>query len=364
MAQQAQQSKSDDDIKWNDIKWNDIPPTPPTTFPKIWFIGYCIMTTIILPIHLIVCIINGAYKILMYIINFIFYYQTNKLLVDIKCDPSSYIIITGAASGIGKDISLLFAAKGFSLILIDISSESLQNFTKELENKFKNQKFKSLVIDLSKDKASKKIYNTIINEWKILNIVILVNCAGFGMTGDFLNQNINKIKAMINVNAICCVELGQLFGKYFVKRGYGRILQIASVASFVPGSHCAVYHATKSFIRNWAMAFQHELIGTGVGLTIMCPGPVNTKFKQNSNSDKSLIFGALKWFTYQSIDVAQSAVNATLNGKRQIVYGPLWSFIQNLLSVYGEAYNIIAVKFMWQDPKSKYRSPFKKYVYK
>lgn len=357
MAEQTQNNKKTN----ND--WNDIPPTPPTTFPLYYFIGYIIITTLILPIHLIVCVVNGIYKILMYIINKIFYYQTNQLLVDIKPSPSSYVIITGAASGIGKDISLLFAGKGFSLILIDISKD-LELYTKELQNKFKNQQFKSLVMDLSKDESPQKIYNTIINDWKLTEVVILVNCAGFGMTGDFLNQNMNKIKTMINVNAISCIQLGQLFGRYFVKRGYGRICQIASVAAFIPGSHSAIYHATKSFIRNWAIAFQHELIGTGVGVTVVCPGPVKTKFVASSNSQKSLIFGALSWFAYESIDVATCAVNATLSGKRQVIYGPLWDFVQNLLSVYGEAYNVIAVKWLWQDPKAKYRSTVNKYVHK
>lgn len=353
----AEQVSTNDENK----KWKNIPPTPPTTFPTRWFTAYTIITLLILPIHLFVAIINGIFKLIMYPINKAFYYQTNKLLKPIKASPSNYVIVTGAASGIGKDISLLFANKGFSLILIDISND-LEMCANALQNKFKAQKFRHLQIDLSENNAATQIYDTIINEWKIDKVVILVNNAGFGLTGEFLNQNIEKIKSMVSVNCIVCMELGHKFGRYFVQRGVGRICQIASVAAFIPGSHAAAYHASKAFSRNWAIALQHELIGTGVGVTCCCPGPVNTKFVKASNSEKSNVFGAFKWFTYESIDVANAAVNATLNGKREVVYGPLWLFLMNLLSFYGETYNIISAKFFWQDPDSKYRSPFDVYT--
>eukprot|EP01084_Bolivina_argentea_P196708 337195_1 len=341
-------------------EWKDIPPTPLTTFPKIYFILYTIIALILLPISTLVRCVSGLYALIMYLVNKAFYYPANKLLKPITPSPSSYVIVTGAASGIGKDMSLIFASKSFSLILIDVSPK-LEDYAKELQNKYSNQSFKHLQIDLSQTNAAKKIYNTIINEWKLFNIDILVNCAGFGLTGDFLNQNIDKVRCMVNVNSICCMELGHVFGRYFVQRGKGRICQIASVAAFYPGSHSAAYHATKSFIRNWAIAFQHELLGTGVGVTVVCPGPVRTNFMSKSNSDKALVFGALSWFNYKSIDVANAAVNATLQGKREIIYGPLWNFLQTGLGYNGEAFNIIAAKLLWQDPNSTYRSPYDNY---
>lgn len=376
----AEQDAKSNPINNKKKKWIDIPPTPPTTFPTRWFITYTIITLLLLPIHLCVALINGIYKLIMYLINKAFYFPCNRLLKPIKTSPSNFIIVTGAASGIGKDISLLFANKGFSLILIDISND-LELCANELKHKFRSQTFKHLQIDLSQSNAAATIYETIICEWKLLDIVILVNNAGFGMTGDFLNHNVDKLKRMVAVNSIVCMELAHKFGRYFVQRGVGRICQIASVAAFVPGlfcfveiyffclivwclgSHSAAYHATKAFSRNMAMALQHELIGTGVGVTCVCPGPVNTKFVKASNAEKSNVFGALNWFAYEPLDVAKAAVNATLNGKREVVHGPLWLFLMNLLSFYGETYNIISAKFFWQDPNSKYRSPYKAYAH-
>lgn len=218
-------------------EWTNIPPTPPTTFPTRWYILYIVITLLIFPINLFVAIINGIYKLIMYPINKAFYYQTNKLLKPIKASPSNYVVVTGAASGIGKDISFLFANKGFSLILIDISKD-LEACTKALPKKLKTQKFKHLQIDLSQNNAATQIYDTVIHEWKIDKVIILVNNAGFGLTGEFLNQNIEKIKSMVTVNSIVCMELGHKFGRYFVQRGVGRICQIASVAAFIPGFLC------------------------------------------------------------------------------------------------------------------------------
>ena len=218
--------------------WIDIPPTPPTTFPLRWFIAYTIFSLLILPIHLCVALINGIYKLIMYPINRAFYHKANRLLKPIEPSPSNYVIVTGAASGIGKDISLLFANRGFSLILIDISSD-IEKCASVLQTKFKNQTFRHLQIDLSQPTAATQIYDTIITEWKVMEIVILVNNAGFGLTGEFLNQNVEKIKSMITVNSIVCMELSHKFGRYFVQRGIGRICQIASVAAFIPGTlHC------------------------------------------------------------------------------------------------------------------------------
>lgn len=220
---------------------------------------------------------------------------------------------------------------------------------------------KHILIDLSKEGAADTIYASAICEWHC-DVVILVNCAGFGMTGEFLNHNVDRVRTMVNVNAMCCIELAHKFGRYFVQKGRGRICQIASVAAFVPGAHAAVYHGTKAFIRNWAIALQHELIGTGVGVTVIDPGPVRTHFVEKSNSEKSLVFGAFRWFTYESVFVANAAVNATLNGDAEVVYGPLWRALQcGFLSFYGEMFNVISCKHLWQDPESKYRSPFEVY---
>ena len=336
-------------------QWKNIPPLQATTLPFPSFIGYVAIALLLLPAHLLVMLITGIYKSMWMIINRLFFHSRRKL-TPLKRSPESYIIITGAASGIGKDIASVFVQMGFSLILID-KSPSLRESVKTLRLKYRKQWFRHLIIDLSSDNAAEEIFNTVIHHWKISDIIILVNCAGFGLTGDFLNQNVKSMRSMVNVNAICCMELAHHFGRYFVQRGKGRICQIASVAAYVPGAHVAVYHATKAFIRNWAVALQHELMGTGVGVTVVCPGPVRTKFVQQADAERSLIFGPLRWFTYSSMDTARAAVEATMSGKREVIHGVLWNAIQNgFLSFYGEIFMMIAVKLMWQDQHGECRS--------
>ena len=162
-------------------------------------------------------------------------------------------------------------------------------------------------------------------------------------------------------NWISLRPLAHYFGRYFVQKGRGRICQIASVAAFIAGPHVAVYHATKSFVRNWALALHHELLGTGVAVTVVCPGPVRTPFVEGAEAQKSLIFGPLRWFTYSSMDTARAAVDATLSGRREVVYGPLWNCIQRgFLSFYGERFNMVATKLMWQDSQRGSRSMYAK----
>ena len=333
-------------------------PLPPTTLSFPYFIGYVTIAVVMLPIHLAILVIFGTYKLLWSLINTVFSYPFYIKLQPINPSPKSYVLVTGAASGIGKDIVSIFAEMGFSLILIDISP-ALEYDAGVLRIKYQNQSFRHLIIDLSAETAAEEIFNTVIDKWKISDVVILVNCAGFGLTGDFLNQNLKTMRAMINVNAICCMELAHYFGRYFVQRGRGRICQIASVAAYVPGAHVSVYHATKAFIRNWAVALQHELLGTGVGVTVVCPGPVRTNFVSTANSQGSSLFGPLRWFTYSSMGTARAAVKATMRGRREVVYGPLWNAMQNgFLSFYGEFLMMIAVKFIMQNPQRKCRAAY------
>lgn len=195
-------------------------------------------------------------------------------------------------------------------------------------------------------------------------VVILVNNAGFGMTGVFLNQSLEKITSMCQVNGIACIQLGHLFGRYFVQRGKGRICQIASIAAYTPGPLSAAYHGTKAMVRQWALGFQHELLGTGVGVTVVCPAAVNTNFSTTSRCNLSHIFTTFKFLSYSPKEIAKYAVDATLSGKREVFVGPLAASAHYILSLYGEAYNIIACRFCWASPVKQYRSAFEKYEYK
>ena len=213
--------------------------------------------------------------------------------------------------------------------------------------------------------APNDIYTKITKEWKLKNIAILVNNAGFGLTGEFLNQNIQRIETMINVNVMACIRLGHLFGRHFVKQGYGRIMQICSVAAYVPGSHASIHHATKSMLLSWCKSFQMELASTGVGITIISPGPVKTNFIKASDSQRSLVFkDKCRCLTATPAYVAKKSVNATLKGKREIMVGSsIMTLGQSFLGNMGTTFNMLSVKLFWQNNIQKSRSLYKKFNY-
>lgn len=185
-------------------------------------------------------------------------------------------LITGASSGIGKEISLYLNELGYDLYLVSKDK-------KKLDKEFKNIKgsITTIEVDLSKEENCINLYEQLKNE----NIDILVNNAGFGDTGNFIETNLNKELDMINVNIKAYHILMKIFLQDFTKRGYGRILNVASMSGFMPGPYMATYYATKSYIIKLSLAVYEELkqMNSKVKISVFCPGPVKTNFTKNAH---------------------------------------------------------------------------------
>jgi len=197
------------------------------------------------------------------------------------------VLVTGASSGIGKEFAILFAEKKYNLVLVARSEDKLNIIAKELEKKF-NIKVNVFVCDLSESESSLKLYNEIINE--NISIDILINNAGFGDFGKFVNGDLTKYLQMINLNIVALTELTGLFLKDMLKRKEGRILNVASTASFQPMPNFAVYAATKSYVLSFTEALHYELKGTGVIASAFCPGPTSTGFQETAKMGNSKLF--------------------------------------------------------------------------
>ena len=183
-------------------------------------------------------------------------------------------LVTGASSGIGRDIALYLDSLGYKLILIGRNIEALE----DVQSSCKSAKI--IICDLSKLEEVYQLYNQVKKE----NITLLVNNAGFGLFGDFNKTDIDIELEMINVNIIAVHLLTKLFLKDFIKKDKGRILNVASSAGFLPGPRMSTYYGTKNYVLKISLAIYEELRKkkSNVKINCLCPGPVVTNFQKRA----------------------------------------------------------------------------------
>lgn len=196
-------------------------------------------------------------------------------------------LITGASSGIGRELALLFARDGHDLVVVARRRERLEALGTELAGEF-GTKTTVLEADLADPAAPGRIAEDLAR--RSLGIDVLVNNAGFGVYGFFAKTPIEKEIEMIQVNAAAVTHLTKLFLAGMLERRRGRILNIASTAAFQPGPLMAVYYATKAYVLSFSEALANELEGTGVTVTALCPGPTITEFQKTATLEQTRLF--------------------------------------------------------------------------
>lgn len=182
-------------------------------------------------------------------------------------------LITGASSGIGREMAIYLSENGYDLILVARSKEKLEELQSKLQTKVK-----IIVMDLSSEQKIKELYVLCKND----DIDILINNAGFGDCGFFSKTDLTKELDMIDVNIKAVHILTKLFLKDMVKKDAGYILNVASSASFQPGPLMATYYSTKAYVLHLTEAIYEELRRkkSNVVISCLCPGPVDTNFNQ------------------------------------------------------------------------------------
>lgn len=223
-------------------------------------------------------------------------------------------LITGASSGIGKELAYIHAKKGGDLILVARSKDKLEYLKKELEVEYKI-KASIIVKDLTLPEAPREIYD----ELKQAKITIdyLINNAGFGGVGKFHERAWEKDLAMINLNIVALTALTRLFLPDLVAQNSGRILNVSSTASLMPGPLQAVYFATKAYVRSFSNAIAEELSDTKVTVTNLMPGATETGFGAISGMDKTVLFNE----TASARVVAEDGYNGMIKGKIDVTSG-------------------------------------------
>ena len=185
------------------------------------------------------------------------------------------VLITGASSGLGADFAKELSKEGYDLILVARSKEKLEKIAKELKSNVEIE-----VMDLSVKENVYKLYSKYKGK-----VDLLINNAGFGAFGKFVDSDLDNELNMIDLNIVTYHILTKLFLQDFVKKDKGQILNVASSAAFEPGPLMSTYYATKSYVYNLSMGIYEELRRdkSNVKINILCPGPVDTGFNERAH---------------------------------------------------------------------------------
>lgn len=227
---------------------------------------------------------------------------------------SSFTLITGASSGIGLELAKICAKKKQNLILVARREEKLKNLQQELQKQFAVE-VKVIGLDLSKTDAAQKLDDAT----RELNVQILINNAGFGSYGLFLETDLQKELNMIDLNMRTLTELCKRFGKRMKPHSGCRIMNVASAAGFQPGPLMAVYYATKAYVLHFTEALAEELKAHEISVTALCPGATASEFQERSDMDKSELVKEKK--LPSSKEVAEYGFQAMMTGKVVAVHG-------------------------------------------
>lgn len=220
-------------------------------------------------------------------------------------------LITGASSGIGYELSKLFAEHRYNLVLVARNVERLSELSKELIQNF-NIHVKIIQKDLSLTCSAEEIFYEV--ESSNIQIDILVNNAGAGANGLFHEIDYKKDIEMINLNIASLTILTKLFTQKMVERKKGRILNVASTGSYQPGPYIAVYYATKAYVLSFSEAITNELKDYGISVTTLCPGATKTEFsKRAGKADLKIAMDAKT--------VAMAAYDGLMRNKRLVIPG-------------------------------------------
>jgi len=189
-------------------------------------------------------------------------------------------LITGASSGIGLELAKIHASKGGNLVLVARSKSKLNALKEELEA-LHNIHVDVIVLDLSQPGSAQALFEQ--TTVRGLQIDTLINNAGFGGHGKFHESSLSDDQAMMQVNMVTLTNLTHLYLQGMVARNQGKILNVSSTASFMPGPLQAVYYATKSYVTSFSQAVAEEVKANNVTVTALCPGAVATGFVEAGN---------------------------------------------------------------------------------
>ncbi|MEF2654868.1 MAG: SDR family oxidoreductase [Eggerthellaceae bacterium] len=213
----------------------------------------------------------------------------------------AYTLITGASGGIGREMARECAAHGHDLVLVARSEGKLGELADRLHNEH-GVDARVYACDLSVSDAAIELYERIRTDGLAVNR--LVNSAGFGDQGAFLDADWSRQADMVQLNVTALMQMTYLYGLDMRDAGFGRILNLSSVAAFSAGPYMSIYYATKGFVLSFSQAVNAELSGSGVTVTALCPGPTATGFERAAQMGGSKMFTFFRPATPEQVAAA------------------------------------------------------------
>ena len=224
-------------------------------------------------------------------------------------------LVTGASAGIGRELARLFAERGHDLVLVARRRDELERLASELGARH-GVAADVVACDLAQDGAAARVCEEL--DRRALDVVYLVNNAGFGLAGRFVETDGAVESSMLHVNVVALTELTKLLLPPMVAARRGGVLNVASTAAFQPGPLMAVYYASKAYVLSFTEALAEELRGTGVAATVLCPGPTRSGFQERAGvGDTMLVRAGLM----DARPVAEAGYDALVRGRRVVVPG-------------------------------------------
>ncbi|MFN8255979.1 MAG: SDR family oxidoreductase [Bacteroidales bacterium] len=252
-------------------------------------------------------------------------------------------LITGASSGIGLELARVHARNGDNLVLVARNLSKLNELKTALENQYKVQVY-NIARDLSLRNSAQEVFDEI--KQKNIEIDYLINNAGFGDFGMFTDADWGKTEQMIDLNIHTLTHFTKLFAGEMVKRGNGKIMNVASTAAFQPGPTMAVYYATKAYVLHFSEAIDNELREKGITVTALCPGPTKSGFQDAASLNESKLVKGKK--LPSSGEVAEFGYKAMMKGKTVAIHGFMNYLMANMVR-FSPRSVIVKVVRMMQD---------------
>ncbi len=219
-----------------------------------------------------------------------------------------FAVITGGTSGLGMDMAISLARRGYDLFLVSRTKGQIE----ELRKKFPERRIEFLSCDLSREEDCYRL----LKETEDLDVFLFVNNAGYGDVGSMLDTSMEKEVNMVKLNDVASLILIKNFLLRFIRKGNGRVLSVCSAASFGAAGYMNVYYASKAFVYSLGHGYHRELkdMKSKVTISMLCPGPIKTGFEERAGAKFS-------FHTYKSEYIAEYAVRKFLKGKLEIVPG-------------------------------------------
>lgn len=236
-------------------------------------------------------------------------------------------LITGASAGIGVDLAECFARDGYDLILSARTEAALREVGDRFAERY-GVRVTAFALDLSEIGAGTKLAQAI--EKQGLHVDVLVNNAGFGYAGAFVDSKLDVELGMIDLNVRALLELSHIYWPSILKNPRGGVLNVASTAAFQPGPLMATYYASKAFVLSLTEALWEEARGTGVRVSCLCPGPTESKFRERAGTDKKKL--ARTGASMSSAEVAELGYRAWKANKRVEITGLRNRFVARAVS--------------------------------